>query len=405
MTEERTFTAQGPHRLLGSVLPDDVHPALGVIVGGVGEGKTFCLVELGLDNLLAGRRVLHVAVGQAVDHVLALYDVQLDARALISPGAELSRRHAEVSALRMISAFTNPDLAPDRLSSNLERLKQHLGFSPDVLLVDGLQGNDPARIAALKQACAGSGAQLWITAGPDLSTADAEVEVTLRIETRGGVAEVFAIPETDEIGVATVPAVAQTSADPLAFTLLSGGAVGAEVAFGGLAERWGLDELTFTFSGREAERTRGLVVLTEEELAQGDVSPRYLQARMRREYPATEDFRRTLQTIWHQVNTAGEVFVVGVIQRDKTVKGGTGWAAELGKRLHKPVHVFDQEHGTWWTWSESNTWTEEAPPRISCNRFCGTGTRQLSDDGRAALEALFERSFGGADDGVDGRAD
>lgn len=404
MTEERTFTARGPHQLLGGVLPDDAFPALGLIVGGAGVGKTFCLVELGLDNLLAGRRVLHVALGQAVDHVLALYDTQLDARALIPPGAVRSRRHAEISALRMISAFTNPDLDPERLVTNLQSLQQHLGFSPQVLLIDGIHGDEQARIGALKRACEGACAQLWITAGPELSTA--EVDVTLRIEARGGTTEVCAVPGPgSEVPAATAPVRAQTGDDPLEVTLLSGGATGAEAAFGSLAERWGLAESTFTFAGRATERTRGLVVLTEEELAQGAVSPRYLQARMRREYPDTADFRRTLQTIWHQVNTAGEVFVVGVIQRDKTVKGGTGWAAELGKRLHKPVHVFDQERVGWWTWSERNTWDEETPPRITSSRFCGTGTRQLSDSGRAALEALFQRSFGAGEDGGDSGAD
>jgi len=394
MREEQTFSAQGPHRLLGGVLPHDAHPELGVIVGGAGEGKTSCLVELGLDHLLAGHRVLHVALGQAVDHVLALYDTQLDARALVTAGAVRSRGHAEVSARRMISAFTNPDLAPERLSTHLESLEQHLGFSPQVLLIDGIQDDDHARIGALTQACAASGAQLWITRGPEQSAAD--VDITLRIESQGGATEVCAAPGPGggDPAATVVPAQKQTTADPLEVTLLSGGAEGAEAAFGSCAERWGMAERTYTFSGRTPERTRGLVVLTDEELAQGAVSPRYLRARMRRDYPDTDDFGRTLQTIWHQVNTAGEIFVVGVIQEDGTVKGGTGWAAELGRRLRKPVHIYDQERGSWWIWSEGKLWEEEAPPRITCNRFCGTGTRQLSEDGRAAVEALFERSFG-----------
>jgi hypothetical protein len=70
-----------------------------------------------------------------------------------------------------------------------------------------------------------------------------------------------------------------------------------------------------------------MVMLSEEDLAQGAVSEVYLEAHMHRSYPKTELFRKTLQTIWHQVKTASEVFVIGVIQDDKTVKGGTGWAA------------------------------------------------------------------------------
>ena len=59
--------------------------------------------------------------------------------------------------------------------------------------------------------------------------------------------------------------------------------------------------------------------------------------------PKTAIFQKILQTIWHQVATAGEVFVVGRLQEDDTVKGGTGWAVELARHFKKPLFVFDQE--------------------------------------------------------------
>jgi hypothetical protein len=104
-------------------------------------------------------------------------------------------------------------------------------------------------------------------------------------------------------------------------------------------------------------------------------------------------FRKVLQSIWHQVSTAGEVFVIGTIMPDTTVRGGTGWAAELAKHWRKPVLVFDQEKDSWFTWRDG-AWAEEAHPVISRTRFTGTGTRFLNDQGRAAIAALFERSFG-----------
>ena len=99
-----------------------------------------------------------------------------------------------------------------------------------------------------------------------------------------------------------------------------------------------------------------------------------------------------MQLIWHEVNTAGEIFVVGLIQPDKTVRGGTGWAAELAKHWSKPVFVYDQERKAWFSWSGED-WTSCAAPTITRHRFCGTGTRFLSDDGKAAIRSLFERSF------------
>jgi len=93
------------------------------------------------------------------------------------------------------------------------------------------------------------------------------------------------------------------------------------------------------------------------------------------------------------VSTAGEVFSVGAVNPDKTARGGTGWAVELARHWGKPVHLFAQERKGWFRWNERD-WVAEAPPAITRERFAGAGTRSLSDDGRAAIRALFELSFG-----------
>src|SRR5262249_13752731 len=120
-----------------------------------------------------------------------------------------------------------------------------------------------------------------------------------------------------------------------AYTLLSGGASGSEAEFGACAEKYGLGEVNFSFDGRGMARTRGLTELSETELKLGDVSASYLAACMHRSYSMTPLFKKVIQSIWHQVNTAGEVFVIGTILADNTVKGGTGWAAELAKHWGK----------------------------------------------------------------------
>jgi hypothetical protein len=123
------------------------------------------------------------------------------------------------------------------------------------------------------------------------------------------------------------------------------------------------------------------------------VSPTYVDAQLHRSFPRTPMFQKMLQTIWHQVESAQEVFVIGTITQDGVVHGGTGWAAELARHLHKPVHVFDQERRAWLSWSDK-TWKEVPPPAVSRTHFVGTGTRFLSDDGKQAIRGLFERTFG-----------
>ena len=174
--------------------------------------------------------------------------------------------------------------------------------------------------------------------------------------------------------------------------LFSGAASGAEAEFGGAAERRGIDEVNFTFEGHNDTRTRGIRVLTHEELQHGDVSLSYVSNLMHRRYPDTPLFKNVLQTIWHQVNNGQEVYVVGQILDDGTVKGGTGWGAEFAKLCNKPLHVFDQSSDTWSRWT-GDAWETEPGPVITHPHFTGTGTRFLEDNGRQAIGELFARSF------------
>jgi len=180
-----------------------------------------------------------------------------------------------------------------------------------------------------------------------------------------------------------------TPADSILF---SGAAQGAEAAFGEAAERHGVQEVNFTFEGHNDARGRGIRVLTTAELQQGDVSLAYVSRLMHRRYPDTPLFRRVLQSIWHQVNNAREVFVVGKINDDKTVTGGTGVGAEYAKFFNKPLLVFDQARNGWFRWT-GDDFEKVADPAVTQARFCGTGTRFLEANGRAAIDGLFARTF------------
>jgi len=173
--------------------------------------------------------------------------------------------------------------------------------------------------------------------------------------------------------------------------LFSGAASGAEAAFGEAAESRGIDEVNFTFEGHKDARQRGIRVLTHEELTQGDVSLGYVSKLMNRRYRDTPLFKKVLQSIWHQVNEGQEIYVVGKILDDETVKGGTGWGAEFAKLCNKPLYVFDQDRNGWFEWT-GEAWSESTPT-ITHPHFTGTGTRFLEDNARQAIDALFDRSF------------
>src|SRR5881394_1694969 len=133
--------------------------------------------------------------------------------------------------------------------------------------------------------------------------------------------------------------------------LFSGGAPGAEAEFGACAERYLVEEVNFTFEGHKLGRHRGVRVLNHEELQAGDVSLEYVARLLKRRYTDSPTIRRVLQTLWYQVNHGQEIYVVGAILDDGTVRGGTGWGVEFAKLCNKPLSVFDQDKDTWLRWN------------------------------------------------------
>lgn len=180
--------------------------------------------------------------------------------------------------------------------------------------------------------------------------------------------------------------------NPSKCILYSGGAAGTEQFFGALAESWGIEEVNFSFEGHQIERSRGIRVLTNDELALKDVSLTYVSKLMNREYTRAPLFRKVLQSICWQVSMGNQIIVVGAIQPDNTVKGGTGWGAEFAKICNKPLIVFDQPRSTWFEWRKE-AWAEIQNPVIVHEHFTATGTRFLEDNGRIAIQDLFARSF------------
>ena len=179
--------------------------------------------------------------------------------------------------------------------------------------------------------------------------------------------------------------------DPSQFTLYSGGHRGAEAQFGQLAEKFGVKEVNFSFEGNTLDRDAGMRMLNQEELEKGNISMDIVSTRLGRSFSKGNRIRKVIQSIFHMVNNGYQVFTVGWILPDKTVKGGTGWGVELGKLFNRPIFVYEQDRKDWFSWVE-NDW-QMVTPVIHHKTFAGTGTRNLTDDAAAAMQDLFERSF------------
>lgn len=408
---------------------------IGVVVAGPGVGKKALLVQIALDNLLRDRKVLHISHDHAVDHVRAFYDelfhdlvssVRLDEPDSVRAEMEKNRLiFSHLAARNEPPSRRGGSTSVQKILRTVEFAHEYAHFDADVIIIEGFDFVNAAEDAVneLHNLAREHKVELWLSTVIDARKPPSEglpkalvpfqkqLSVVVFLEAERDVVRLRLLKDHDSSELADLhlrldahtmrvidedvrPASVRPK-NPKAFTLFSGGSKGAETAFGECAERWGMEEVNYTFAEqRFRERRRGVVVLSEAELARGDFSLVYVSKRLGRVLSEIPLVRSVLQTIWYQVNGANQVFVVGAIQDDGTVRGGTGWGAELARLWKKPLWVFDQTKRTWFRWG-GKSWDLAAPaPVISSENFAGLGTQSLTEDGRRAIEDLFRRSFG-----------
>ena len=404
---------------------------VGIVASAPGMGKTPLLVQIALDDLLRDRKVLHVTHEHTVDHVRTHYTELFHDLCSTTELSDPDAVMLDIERNRMIFSLMRQDNAPvsqrggaspiQRILDVVRFTRQTAQFSPQVIIIEGFDLS-AATDEALKElrGLATEEAELWISAntnggGPGSLPAPLDriarlVDVIVFLEAEKDIVRLRLVkdhenPNIQELHLRLdlptmrvmdedVAPVTVRPRNPSKFRLVSGGSRGAEAEFGECAERWGIREVNYSFEGHSVlVRQRGVIVLTETELNRGDFSLVYASKRLNRQLTDIPLVRNVLKTIWHQITNASEVFAVGIIQDDNTVRGGTGWGVELARLWKKTLFVFDQERKSWFRWS-GRAWEMTQPPEISAESFAGVGTQSLTDEGRRAIAELFMRSFG-----------
>jgi hypothetical protein len=401
---------------------------MAVVAGASGTGKTACLVQIALDAMMRGKRVLHVSNEAPIDHLRSYYDELFGELERTTGLSEPQSVLLEIERKRLLISIPGTPLRVAKVLEAAAAAQGALGADPDVIVLEGFDFDAaaPAEVDQIAQLGARLNAELWLGVRTHrhvpvthprgypspIDSHAAALRALIVLEPAGPMVRLRVLKgrgDTAEgargllLDAVTMQLLEdRRDSDPAAlrnrtrFTLHSGGARGAEAAFGEMAERYGLAEAIFSFEGHSNRvRSRGLRLLSEAELRAGDVSLRYVSHRLRRTFPEDPQMHRVLQSIWHQIKPCQQVFVIGSVQPDGTVRGGTGWGAELARRWKCELHVFDQAQLQWFQW-DGDKW-EPSVPRIRSPRFAGTGTRNLEPAGLKAIEELFERSFGPQD--------
>lgn len=110
---------------------------LGVVLAPAGTGKTAVLVQIGLDKLLRGERVLHVGLGESLANIQLWYSEVFQALARYTQLENPDRVENEIMGHRLIMTFIASSFSIDQFTAKLESLNRHDLPLPDCILVDG----------------------------------------------------------------------------------------------------------------------------------------------------------------------------------------------------------------------------------------------------------------------------
>lgn len=167
MTDSLIHLRRSPRKLLER----DGHPGpgpgkLAVLLARAGAGKTAFLVDVGLDAILSGQKVLHVSLDASVEKVRTFYDD------LLAENLRREKKLEQYAAVqvdaergRHIHTYAGHSFTPERLREAIALLRDVMHFEPQVLLIDDLQveGVDAETVQAVKEIAAEIGAELWVT--------------------------------------------------------------------------------------------------------------------------------------------------------------------------------------------------------------------------------------------------
>ena len=139
---------------------------MGLIMARTGLGKTALLVQIALESILRGKRVLHISIGESLDKTKLWYDDMLQAVLRECPVAKPHELIDMVRQHRMIMTFKAGAFDRERLEERLHDLIQQNIFTPDCVVIDGFDftATDHAKLEDVKKLMEELKLQTWFSA-------------------------------------------------------------------------------------------------------------------------------------------------------------------------------------------------------------------------------------------------
>lgn len=139
---------------------------MGLVMARAGLGKTALLVQIALDSILLGNRVIHVSIGESIDKTRAWYD---DIIRHILQEESVSHPHELVDMVqqhRMIMTFKESAFNRPRLEERLNDMIMQDIFKPNCVVIDGFdfENADRETIQDIRDMAESMSLQIWFSA-------------------------------------------------------------------------------------------------------------------------------------------------------------------------------------------------------------------------------------------------
>jgi hypothetical protein len=140
-------------------------PCMGLVMSRAGLGKTAILVQIALDSMLRGNKVLHVSIGQSLEKTKMWYDDIFQDIATKGKLENASEVQAEIASQRMIMTFKEDNFGVAKLKERLNDLIDQDIFKPNCLLVDGFDCSDsPDQVLTeMRELVSELGLNIWVS--------------------------------------------------------------------------------------------------------------------------------------------------------------------------------------------------------------------------------------------------
>jgi len=167
MVQPKELSERSPLRVFERSTRGGLGPGnIGAVVARRGIGKSAFLVGVALDNLMRGKNVLHVALGQSLGRVREYYDEIFFDLARTSRLEDVEAIRREMERHRHIHAYLGNTFSVTKLRDDVRLLREHVRFEPAAMIVDGWDfgGAEAADLAALHALAREFDAELWMSA-------------------------------------------------------------------------------------------------------------------------------------------------------------------------------------------------------------------------------------------------